>query len=206
LIKGADGINGKDGIHGKPGADGKTEVSSIIRKLHVPVIDIDSIYTDILKPGTVVYNSLLQLCGEEILSDNGEIDFGKLSIKISAAPWLNLTLSDLMDEEIGNFIQKLKNDFASSDVEYAGFECGAIAVSKIRKFMNYVITVEAEKFARYRRLVNDFSFEIAKRMVDQDDFISLINQSYSIINNGTIHDLENNTINVISKMMNKTFK
>jgi dephospho-CoA kinase len=57
---------------------GKSTVTSIFEQLGVPVIDSDIISRDIVKPGSICLNKIIQEFSKNILTDNGTLDRKKL--------------------------------------------------------------------------------------------------------------------------------
>ena len=88
-------------------ASGKTTVSSFIRKRGVPVISIDDVCIDLLKPGTNVYKELILLLGEDVIQIDGNLDIKQLSLLSYNENWIKNLVDDLIKSECINFINIL---------------------------------------------------------------------------------------------------
>ena len=82
-------------------ASGKSTVGSIINnRYNIPVIDIDSMYSAILNPGTFAYKEIITCFGQEAIDDKGDVDIKKLSIMACKEQWIMDVVNEIIEKEV----------------------------------------------------------------------------------------------------------
>ncbi|MGC6405825.1 dephospho-CoA kinase [Bisgaard Taxon 45] len=83
---------------------GKSTIANLFMALGVPVIDADVVARDIVKKGTLLLAKIVDHFGEQILSENGELNRAKLRERIfhhvEDKIWLNQLLHPAIREEM----------------------------------------------------------------------------------------------------------
>ena len=101
-------------------ASGKSNVCRVIKNLGYEVIDSDLIAKELSEKGKVIYNSIINVFGEEYLDENKEIDrkkLGKLIFNNSAAKLLlDKATHPYIVEEIKNRLSVSKNQLIFVDI------------------------------------------------------------------------------------------
>lgn len=81
-------------------ASGKSTVTAFLREQGYPVIDADAVVHELQAKGGKLYLVLLKEFGQDILSDDGNLDRAKLGQAVFADSKLRARLSDLQDQII----------------------------------------------------------------------------------------------------------
>lgn len=81
-------------------ASGKSTVTAFLREQGYPVIDADAVVHELQAKGGKLYQVLLKEFGQDILSDDGNLDRVKLGQAVFADSKLRARLSDLQDQII----------------------------------------------------------------------------------------------------------
>lgn len=81
-------------------ASGKSTVTAFLREQGYPIIDADAVVHELQAKGGKLYQILLKEFGQDILSDDGNLDRFKLGQAVFADSNLRARLSDLQDQII----------------------------------------------------------------------------------------------------------
>ena len=85
-------------------ASGKSTVTNFLRQKGFQVVDADAVVHDLQKPGGRLYQVLVQHFGQEILSENGELNRPLLASLIFSNPeeqeWSKQTQGEIIREEL----------------------------------------------------------------------------------------------------------
>ena len=85
-------------------ASGKSTVTNFLRQKGFQVVDADAVVHDLQKPGGRLYQVLVQHFGQEILSENGELNRPLLASFIFSNPeeqeWSKQTQGEIIREEL----------------------------------------------------------------------------------------------------------
>ena len=95
----------KIGLTGGIGS-GKTTATAHFQTLGVPVIDADEISRELVKPGLVAYQAIIQAFGNDVLSPGGELDRVKLRELIFSESAAKLKLEAILHPLIHQTILK----------------------------------------------------------------------------------------------------
>lgn len=87
-------------------AAGKTTVAELFAAKGVPIIDTDIIARDIVQPGQIAYQKILETFGNTILLPNGALNRQKLKEIIFTDPEKKLCLERLMHPLIRNIVRE----------------------------------------------------------------------------------------------------
>ena len=93
------------GLTGSIGS-GKTEISTHLKKKGAFIIDADSIGHRLLQPGNPVYQELVKIFGENILSENGEINRRALAEIVFSDEEKRKLLNNIMHPPMISIIEK----------------------------------------------------------------------------------------------------
>ncbi len=97
-------------------ASGKSTVSQVFKELNVPVIDADRVAREVVEPGTEGLAKVVDIFGESILEESGNLNRKELGRIIFNSPnkreQLNRILHPLIREKILNYKAKLTDKAA----------------------------------------------------------------------------------------------
>jgi dephospho-CoA kinase len=81
-------------------ATGKTVVAGMLEELGAGVIDADSVAHEVIKAGTTAWQRVVDLCGQDILQADGEIDRARLGARVFADPVELSHLEEIVHPEV----------------------------------------------------------------------------------------------------------
>lgn len=195
------------GVTGGIGA-GKSIVSRILVDLGAKVIDADKIARDIVKPGEPALKELVEEFGEQILTQEGELDRKKLSDIVfgdnEKLEKLNKITHKYIIERIINLVEKEKKekrfDIVVLDVP--------IPVKKgFLDIADEIWVVTANKQTRIERIIkrNGFSREEAEKRIaslpGDEEYLEIADEV--IENNSTLEDLEKKVAKLYVKVASR---
>ena len=92
-------------------ASGKSTVTNFLRQKGFEVVDADAVVHQLQKPGGRLYRILVDHFGEEVLTDNGELNRPILASRIFSnlkeLEWSKETQGQIIREELGSLRDKL---------------------------------------------------------------------------------------------------
>ena len=96
-------------------ASGKSTVTNFLRQKGFQVVDADALVHQLQKPGGRLYQVLVQHFGQDIVSENGELNRPLLASLIFSNPdereWSRITQGEIIREELAT----LRNQFAQTE-------------------------------------------------------------------------------------------
>ncbi len=81
-------------------ATGKSVVAGMLKELGARVIDADEVAHGVIKAGTPAWQRVVDLCGEDIVGDDGEIDRARLGAQVFADPEQLACLEEIVHPEV----------------------------------------------------------------------------------------------------------
>jgi len=188
------------GIIGKK-FSGKSLAASLFRKQFIPVINLDEMYNPIFQPGNRGHRILINSLGEEILSNNGNIDMLKLSFLICNEIWIRELVNDVIYEEFTSIINKLRNAFKFHNIIIGGAESyigGSERMIDIFDFTIFINSKDSERNKRMRRI--DVPDIVINKVIDNEQIYDKIESRYILNNNSTFVDFEKECYNLIKEI------
>lgn len=175
---------------------GKSAVAKVMEEdFDAFVIPADQIGHDIIKKGTVSYYKLVEYFGIEILSDDGEIDRGKLGKKAFVNQETKEALNSMTRPYIGEEIQRLiKEQNQRNPQRLIVVDAEGLVEANMTYLLDEVWSVYAPLPIRKKRLLE-------KRGFTEDRFNSIINiqkkedyykenSSFQIVNDSTLDNIK----------------
>lgn len=180
-------------------ASGKTTVSSFIKKQGVPVISLDDICEDLLKPGTNAYKELILSLGEDIIEIDGRLDVRELSLLSYKKEWIKNLVDDLIKSECINFINVLLETLDKYKIDVLGIENGFVG-NLID--CDSIIFVDCPKYLRIERMKEKYKFnnQIIENILKLEEDTSSYNRYY-IYNDLDLVSLEEKSINFLKQYL-----
>lgn len=188
------------GITGGSGS-GKTSVSKIFANLGAEIIDTDKISREVTTAGSECLRELSAYFGDDILSEDGELDRRKLADRAFATEEGTKALSSITHKYIKKeVIKRIKN----SEKELIGIDGAVIIGSNIEELCEFIVSVLADEKTRIARITerDAITEEQAKRRIKAqplDEFYK-DNSRYVIYNNRTQEELLSDVIALYQKI------
>ena len=200
------------GLCGGSGA-GKGTVAGFFAKCGIPSINADEVYKDISGVGSQLLSRLREAFGDEIITENGELDRRALSSLVfseegreTRLPILNKITHSAVIEETERRISEL----GSAGIDAVIFDAPQLFESGFDKKCDAVISVIADKETRIKRIMarDGISRERAVSRIDSqlsDEFFAK-NSDFIIVNNGNVEELNEVIPSIANKIKNRGLK
>lgn len=181
-------------------ASGKTSTAIYIKKHNIPIIILEDLYVDLLKPGTNVHKEILKYLGEEVIKKNGDLDISVMSMLAYREKWIKDFIDDVIGEESENFINLLMDTFEKYKIDIAGVEVGLVDDERISRYFDEVLFVDCPWFLRVNRMKDKYKFNdnIIYNMLEVDKRKD-IEYDYYINNEEDLGKLKQNTDNFVEE-------
>lgn len=183
-------------------ASGKTTVAKYIKKQNIPIIILEDLYVDLLKPGTNVHKELLKYLGEDIIKPNGDLDIKVLSLMSYKEAWIKDLIDDVIGSESESFINLLMETFEKYKIDIAGIEIGLVDDERINKYIDSFLFIDCPYFTRVERMKNKYHFneQIIDNILDIEKDKNKATEYY-IDNDSTLSVLQQNTVNFVKEFI-----
>ena len=180
---------------------GKTTVANFIRKRGVPVISLDDICQDLLKPGTNTYKELILSLGEDIIEIDGTLDIRKLSLLSYKEEWIKILVDDILKNECISFINVLLETLDKYKIDVLGIENGFVDNLIDCKS---ILFVDCPKGFRIKRMREKYKFNdqiIANILKFETENDKSLEDCYYIYNLSDLKYLEDKSINFLKQYL-----
>ncbi len=105
----------KVGITGNLGC-GKSTVGNMFKRLGAVVVDADEIIREFYKKNSPIYDKLVFLLGEEVVSENGDIDRKKVANIVFENPELLKRLEKITHTALYERLREIEKDLGKDDI------------------------------------------------------------------------------------------
>ncbi len=141
------------GITGGVGAGKSTVLSYIADNYNAKVIYSDQVANDIKKKGYPAYDELVDLLGQGILGDDGEIDKGKMAEAIFADKTLLDKVNNVLHPAVNTFIINIIEDERNkNELDFVIVEAALLIENGYKDIVDELWYVYADEAARRARL------------------------------------------------------
>lgn len=190
------------GLTGQSGA-GKTTVCDTFEKSGFAVINADIVAREVMSKGSKCLEETVNVFGD-ILFGDGSLDRKKLAgIVFSDTDKLRIYENIIFPYIISSIKEKI-DIFKKEMYNYILLDAPTLFESKADNLCDIIVSVIADREIRIERILKRDSItldEAESRLNSQknDDFY-IEKSDYVIRNNGSLSELENNTINVVNSI------
>jgi len=176
---------------------GKSTAARMFADLGATIIDADAIAKEVLEPGQLGYESIVNKFGDDILDSSGNIDRTILAAKVFENSSKLKELEDVVHPEVAGKVQEIRESLpADTTVIY---DTPLLVEKKLQDQFDQVIVVLAPEPLRTQRLLarglaeRDIAARMSKQATDEQRQ-SVAN--YVIDNSGTLAQLRAQVLNV----------
>lgn len=184
------------GLSGGIGS-GKSTVAKMFGELGAVIIDADAIAREVLEPGQVGYESVLQAFGDSVLDNSGNIDRKKLAEIVFQDQSQLAALESIVHPAVIARVAQIRESLPDSAVVI--YDTPLLVEKQLQNQFDKVVIVMADESVRKERLLHrglerlDIDARIANQATDSQraqvaDFV--------IINNESIDQLRDNVSQV----------
>lgn len=141
------------GITGGVGA-GKSEILSYIQKHYKCEIYLaDRVAEQLQEPGTECFEALVDLLGEDVKTQDGQLDRGRMAEKIFGDPALLEQVNGIVHPAVKDFLtERLKRAKTSGEVELFFVEAALLIEAGYRHLVDELWYIHADEAVRRQRL------------------------------------------------------
>jgi len=181
------------GITGGIGC-GKSVVMEILKKEYgAAVILADTVGHDLMKPGAMNYNGILKHFGNEILSEDGQIDRKKLGAIVFSNQDHLTALNQITHPNIIKEIQnRIHSYLLNPDVPFVCLESAILLDTDLYKLCDKIMYVYADESVRIERLMagRGYTKDYCKTVMakQKDEGVYREKSHYVINNSGSVED------------------
>ena len=187
------GVTNIIGITGGVGAGKSAVLGYIEDNYNAKVIYSDTVANDIKKKGYPAYDELLELLGEGILDDTGEIDKKKMATAIFGNEKLLSSVNNILHPAVNTFIINIiDSEREKGELDFVFVEAALLIENGYKNFVDELWYVYADEATRRNRLKESRGYtddKIDKIFGSQlDDETFRANADFVIDNSGALED------------------
>ncbi|MBR3920843.1 MAG: dephospho-CoA kinase [Oscillospiraceae bacterium] len=190
------------GLTGQSGA-GKTTVCETFKKNGFAVINADIVAREVMSKGSECLDETVSVFGDILLED-GTLDRKKLAeIVFSDSDKLSIYENIIFPYIIASIRDKI-GVYKREKYDYLLLDAPTLFESKANKLCDIIVSVIADRKIRLERILKRDLItlcEAESRLNSQkNDEFYVAKSDYVIKNNGSLSELENNTMNVVNSI------
>ncbi len=182
------------GITGGVGAGKSVILEFLEQNYNARVIYSDIVANDIKKKGYPAYDELIELFGEGILGDDGEIDKKKMAEAIFGDEKLLSKVNNILHPAVNTFIINIIDEERSrGELDFVFVEAALLIENGYKRIVDEMWYVYANEDVRRRRLKESRGYwdqkidDIFKSQLDEKTFRE--NADFVIDNSGTLDEM-----------------
>ena len=170
---------------------GKSTISDIFQSSYnIPIIDADEISRMLLTPNQEAYQEVLELFGDDVILDNGEINRKWLREKIFVQANLREQLEHIIHPRVRNEISQQVNQVKAN---YCLIVIPLLVESNMQTVVDRILVVDTSKDNQIQRVISrdnvepEQVYKIIESQIDPSKRLEIADDI--ITNNGNIQDL-----------------
>lgn len=183
-------------------ASGKSTVSKMIEELKIPVVDADFIARQVVLPGEMAYNEIVETFGEQVVADDGSLDRKKLGTIIFNDEDKRKTLNRIVHPAVRKEMLRQKDDYLKEH-DSVVLDIPLLYESKLTHLVDRTLLVYVSADVQLKRLIerDQSSKEEALSRIQSQIPLSEKKQwaDKVINNNGTIEESKKQLIHSLSE-------
>jgi dephospho-CoA kinase len=184
-------------------ASGKSTVARILRELGVSVVDADVVAREVVAPGTVGLEKVVEAFGTGVLQDDGTLDRKKLGALVFSDPAELKRLEKILHPLIGERAQLQLDTILTRGERVAVYESAIMVETNLHKKMDYLVVVAASEEVQLARVMARDGLdevEAKKRIAAQFPLEKKIEKARAVIwNNGSEDELRDQVKTLFEK-------
>lgn len=175
-------------------ASGKSTVSNMLRALNYPIIDADVVARIVVEKGTKTLETIKDVFGEEVISEDGSLNREKLGAIIFSTPQKRKLLNDIIHPAIRVEMIRQKEELIKDGHPTIVMDIPLLFESKLQSYVDKILVVTVTEETQLHRLMarNNYSLEEAKARIQSQLPLSIKEKGADavIYNNGTLQSTE----------------
>lgn len=176
---------------------GKSTAARMFADLGATVIDADAIAKEVLEPGQLGYESIVNKFGDEILDSSGNIDRSILAAKVFENSSKLKELEDVVHPEVASRVSEIRESLTAGTTVI--YDTPLLVEKELQHQFDQVVVVLAAEPLRTQRLLarglaeRDIAARMSKQATDEQRRAVA---NYVIDNSGTLEQLRAQVLNV----------
>ncbi|GAA0288434.1 dephospho-CoA kinase [Gracilibacillus halotolerans] len=150
-------------------ASGKTTIANILHETyHFPIIDADLIARKVVEPGEMALSQLVDIFGEEIVLDNGELNRAKLGKIVFQDDAKRQQLNNIVHPAIRKRMVEEKDKLLDEGYKHIVMDIPLLFENKLTYLVDKTLVVYTKEEIRLQRLMkrNGFTEEEARNRMN----------------------------------------
>ncbi len=190
------------GITGGVGCGKSTVLKLLQEKLDAFVIEADKVGHIVMKKGMPAYYKVVNLFGNDVVDNSGEIDRQKIAEKIFYNKELLSKQNAIIHPAVKSYILDKINE--NKDKEYVFVEAALLIEAGYKEFLDEVWYIYASEDTRKNRLIQNRGYSTEKieaifsNQLQESEFKKSCDRILN--NNGSINELENSIDEAINSL------
>lgn len=186
-------------------ASGKSTVAKILRSKNIPVVDADIVAREIVAPNTTGLQKIVEHFGSEILCEDGTLNRQKLGDIIFQDPKKRKKLESITHPRIFGGIAKKLGEHRSKGTSLAFVEAALMVETGSYRLYEGLVVVGCDETQQLERLMarNHYTLQEAQSRIESQMPLSKKRSvaDYYIDNSGTIEELQQKTVSLITQIL-----
>jgi dephospho-CoA kinase len=175
-------------------ASGKSSVAAILRRLGAAVIDADELAREVVQPGQIAWQEIVDAFGAEVLQPDQTIDRQKLRRIIFNDPAARKNLEAIIHPRVRALAEQRIQEYAAAGYEIVVYEVPLLFEVRLHETLRPVILVACDTKTQTERIVRRDRVTGAEAQKTIEAQMSLEEKrklaDYVIENNGSLEELE----------------
>lgn len=150
-------------------ASGKTTIANILHETyHFPIIDADLIARKVVEPGEMALSQLVDIFGEEIVLDNGELNRAKLGKIVFQDDAKRQQLNNIVHPAIRKRMVEEKDKLLDEGYKHIVMDIPLLFENKLTYLVDKTLVVYTKEETRLQRLMkrNGYTEEEARNRMN----------------------------------------
>lgn len=173
-------------------ATGKSTVSEMFKEMDIPVVDADVISREVVEPGELAYEKIVDTFGEEVLHLDGTLNRKKLGSIVFGDEQKRKQLNEIVHPEVRKKMISERDRYVQEGHPIVVLDIPLLFESKLTHFVDKTLLIYVDEDIQLKRLMN-------RDQSTKEEALQRINAQYPIskkleladaviYNNGTIEE------------------
>mgnify|MGYP001283802880 CR=1 FL=1 len=173
-------------------ATGKSTVSEMFKEMDIPVVDADVISREVVEPGELAYEKIVDTFGEEVLHPDGTLNRKKLGSIVFGDEQKRKQLNEIVHPEVRKKMISERDRYVQEGHPIVVLDIPLLFESKLTHFVDKTLLIYVDEDIQLKRLMN-------RDQSTKEEALQRINAQYPIskkleladaviYNNGTIEE------------------
>lgn len=173
-------------------ATGKSTVSEMFKEMDIPVVDADVISREVVEPGELAYEKIVDTFGEEVLHPDGTLNRKKLGSIVFGDEQKRKQLNEIVHPEVRKKMISERDRYVQEGHPIVVLDIPLLFESKLTHFVDKTLLIYVDEDIQLKRLMNrdqSTKEEALQRINAQFPISKKLELADAVIyNNGTIEE------------------